>query len=320
MAPNPKPETQQQQETTPPTSSSSNTNNDNDDNLESMEDGLVKNQTTSSSSLPYATPAIELRISQCPRDAQHPITVLAKHTLKVGAEVGFAKWVEDITIAQQSSYPGYLGSEVIRPMNSGDREYISIFRYDTYEHLKSWMTSDLRDTLIHQVQEYLETPVLVTYHSLEHWFVPPSTIPIDNHNANDDDNDDAAAAAVAGPPPKYKMVVVVFLVIWFQVHFINPNTIGKITALSPLGQESLGTLLIVILTTYVFMPIATRLLAFWLFPTTGRRRDYTYLATLQEWISRILLPKGSSSSNAKNNKKNDKEKSSAMTIDKTTLY
>jgi antibiotic biosynthesis monooxygenase (ABM) superfamily enzyme len=295
MAPKPEAQQQQQQqqETTPTTSS-----------LESMEDGLVKQQTTSSSSLPDATPAIELRISQCPRDAQHPITVLAKHTLKVGAEAGFAKWVEAITTAQQSSYPGYLGSEVIRPMNSGDRDYISIFRYDTYEHLKAWMTSDVRDSLINQVQEYLETPVLVTYHSLEHWFVSPSTIPTNNTNNNENDNAGAAGGA-GGPPPQYKMVVVIFLVIWFQVHFINPNTVGKLKGLSPLGKESLGTLLITILTTYVFMPIVTRLLAFWLFPS-GREN---YCATLQELIPRILLPNGGAK-----NKKNDKEKSA---IDET---
>jgi antibiotic biosynthesis monooxygenase (ABM) superfamily enzyme len=290
----PKPETQEQQGTTPTTSSS--------DNLESMEDGLVTKQTSLSSSLPDATPAIEHRISQCPRDAQHPITVLAKLTLKVGAEGGFAKWVEDIANAQQSSFPGYLGSEVIRPMNCGDREYISIFRYDTYEHLKAWMTSDRRDSLIDQVQEHLETPVLVTYHSLEHWFVAPSTISIDQN-----ENDDNDAAAAAGPPPKYKMAVVVFLVIWFQVHFINPNTIGKITALSPLAKESLGTLLITILTTYVFMPIATRLFAFWLFPGRGN-----YCATLLELIPRILLP------GAK--KKNDKSAISDETARTTTAH
>jgi hypothetical protein len=70
--------------------------------------------------------------------------------------------------------------------------------------------------------------------------VAPSTIPIDNEN--DDDAVSARKAADAGPPPQHKMVVVVFLVIWFQVH---PNTIGKMTALSPLGQERLGTLLII---------------------------------------------------------------------------
>jgi antibiotic biosynthesis monooxygenase (ABM) superfamily enzyme len=229
-------------------------------------------------SLPNASTAIDYRLQRCPNDASHPITVLAKHRVREGAETDFEAWFKEITTFQSHNYTGYLGSEVIRPMNCEFKnEYISIFRYDTYENLSRWMHSKDREVRMEIVHKYLETPLLVTYHSLEHWFVHPA------------DADDDGPSVISkqqkrqGPPPNYKMVVVVFLVIWFQIHFILPVTIGKIGGLSPLGGEGIGTLLVVTLTTYVFMPVATRLLSFWLFP------EKSYVATLKELIPRPLL-------------------------------
>jgi antibiotic biosynthesis monooxygenase (ABM) superfamily enzyme len=166
-----------------------------------------------------------------------------------------------------------------------DRDYISIFRYDTYEHLKNWMQSELRAEFIERAKEFSETPVLVTYHSLEHWFVRNADKDMDDFSVASSDNNKAKG----GPPAKYKMVVVVFLVIWFQLHFVLPNTVGKIDALSPLAQESLGTLIITTLTTYVFMPISTRILAFWLFPGCD------YLSTLKELLPSFSKNKSSRS-------------------------
>jgi antibiotic biosynthesis monooxygenase (ABM) superfamily enzyme len=220
-------------------------------------------------------------LTQCPRDSCDPITVLAKHCLREGAEDLFSQWLVDI-IQAQSPYKGYLGSEVIRPLHcSHSREYISIFRYDTYENLKVWMSSNVRAEFVERAKEFSESPILITYHSLEHWFVRNSNVNTEDFSVGVASS--PAASSSGGPPPKYKMVVVVFLVIWFQVHYIGPNTVGRIDVLPPLAKESLGTLLITTLTTYVFMPICTRLLAFWLFPGTN------YLATLQELVPQSVL-------------------------------
>lgn len=278
-------------------------------NLSDLEEG--RRDVDKSNSLPDAPPALEQRISQCPNDAKHPISVLAKMRIKVGAEEGFGQWIRDITETQTKSYAGYLGSEVIRPMNCDhEREYIAIFRYDTYDHLKAWMTSATRRTYMERVQKYLEEPLLVTYHSLQHWFVRPSS----NEGNDEGDTDEAkkAASAQGGPPAPYKMVVVVFLVIWFQVHYIAPITVGKVDAFSPLAKEALGTLIIVILTTYIFMPIVTRLLAFWLFPGCN------YLETLKELVPKFLIEEKAAPTNEETEKQKDiTERTSRQNLDKT---
>jgi hypothetical protein len=134
--------------TTPSSSSTStnnnNSNNNNNNNSNNINNSNSNNNNKSSSTLllPDASPAIDHHLQQFPRDAHHPITVLAKHRLKAGSEADFFEWVDEITAFQSLYSPGFQGSEVIRPYTSygsttttttttaaaaGDNEYIFDF-------------------------------------------------------------------------------------------------------------------------------------------------------------------------------------------------
>ena len=51
-------------------------------------------------------------------------------------------------------------------MGGDSNEFVTIFRYDTYEHLQRWMDSQEHDLFLQRTREFTEDPVQVAYHSL----------------------------------------------------------------------------------------------------------------------------------------------------------
>lgn len=196
-----------------------------------------------------------------------PLTVFARHRITFGKQDMFLAWVAEIDSVQRSKYKGYLGCEIVRPTpcrtdddddnTKKSLEYVSIFRYENYELLQLWMDSEDRLQMLHKTCDFEDEPIVTSYHSLEYWFVPPETeqqLQVDQQKP-------------PAMPPRPKMAFVTFLVIWFQVMFVTPYTIGYIPNLPAWAAQGLGTLLIVVLTTYFFMPIATKYIFYWwLFP------------------------------------------------------
>jgi antibiotic biosynthesis monooxygenase (ABM) superfamily enzyme len=204
---------------------------------------------------------IERRRGEIPPEHQSnetgPLTVFARHMLNPGAESQFKAWVREITHLMQTQFPGFLGAEIVRPTcNCDSNEYVSIFRFDNYAHLQTWMDSKERQAMLEKTQTFEQEPLLTSYHSLEYWFVS---------------GEENAAAGPVKPPSREKMAFVTFLVIWLQAHYIPPN-IGKIPGIPSLLAEAMSIFIIVLLTTYVIMPIVTKyILRWWLFPDPNKR-------------------------------------------------
>ena len=196
-------------------------------------------------------------------DSHQPVTVLAKHHVRPDKLEVFQQWSREME-AKCSSFQGYIDTEIIRPTCiESDDEYVVIFRFDNYTHLQAWMNSTERKRMIDRISEFASSKSqCYSYHSLEHWFA-----------AADDDDDTAALTTTTtgksggGPPARYKMVFVVTGVIYAQTLFV-PNIMNQVAPkVDPDVKGFLVTLVIVTLSTYIFFPIVTRLLAFWLFPT-----------------------------------------------------
>lgn len=214
-----------------------------------MKETASKKRRSTVSTMSVSSSMHDLRLSgapTCPRKGA--LTVLARHKVLPGREADLEAWVRDI-VEVQKKYEGYLGAEVIRPTClQQSNEYVSIFRYDTYDNLQKWMNSKDRTDRIEKAREFEEGPIEISYHSLEYLFLP--------HEAQPN----------VKPPSRHKMAFVTFLVIWLQVHFI-PVNMNKIPKVPDLLLEALTTALIVVLTTYLVMPIVTKyILHWWLFP------------------------------------------------------
>jgi antibiotic biosynthesis monooxygenase (ABM) superfamily enzyme len=183
-----------------------------------------------------------IHCNSCPNETGQPLTVFAKHSIIPGKEKEFEAWVKKMTVIQKHA-PGYLSSELIRPAVD-EQEYVSIFRYDSYRNLQKWMASKERDEMIEKACAFSSKPLAISFHSLEYWFVSEQG---------------------RTPPARWKMTIITFLVIFSQLQFL-PEMVGLIPNLPMKLGEALTTAIVVILTTYVWFPILTRLFAFWLFP------------------------------------------------------
>ncbi len=174
-------------------------------------------------------------------NATGPLTVVVTWRVRKGREREFEAWRHEIADAALA-FPGHMGVNVIRPRDDG-QEYVVIFRFDTYDHLRTWQESEIRRELLKKVEPFLEKEP--TYHlesGLEYWFGPP------------------------GPasPPQWKMALVTAVGVWPASILIPWLLDPLIGGLPSVLQALLVAVGIVILLTWVIMPVLVRILKRWL--------------------------------------------------------
>lgn len=84
-------------------------------------------------------------------------------------------------------------NRTIRPRDHAHPEYVVILKFDRYDHLKTWLESDVRRDWIERLQPLIEKPETIqTLTGLETWFSLPNQL-------------------LKAPPPRYKMALVTWL-------------------------------------------------------------------------------------------------------------
>ncbi len=184
--------------------------------------------------------------SENQRREDPPATGVASRRIEPGREVEFEDWTSGI-LAAVKGFPGYLGSDVLRPNNSEDDEYRIIYRFDHTSNLKRWEESDERRRWLDRAEPLVREQRVQRLTGLETWFTLPST-------------------AGEPAPPRYKMALVTWLAVFPTVLLIF-TLFGPLLNLLPMVLRTmLFTLTMVSLMTYVMMPRMTRLFSFWLYP------------------------------------------------------
>jgi antibiotic biosynthesis monooxygenase (ABM) superfamily enzyme len=124
---------------------------------------------------------------------------------------------------------------------------VSIFRFDSYQHLKGWEESDERRRWLARLRtDMIECEAREqSMTGLEFWFT-------------------ATAVPCLGPP-RYKMVIVLVPVIFLMLNLLSPIFLALLHGLAPLLQSFIVIATQVILMTYLIMPLLTRVLSRWLF-------------------------------------------------------
>jgi antibiotic biosynthesis monooxygenase (ABM) superfamily enzyme len=88
------------------------------------------------------------------RGEDPPVTAVAFRRVKPGHEREFEEWVSGI-LAAANKFPGYLGSEVLRPSDPEDDEYRIISRFDHASNLHAWENSKERRHWLRQSRPLL---------------------------------------------------------------------------------------------------------------------------------------------------------------------
>jgi antibiotic biosynthesis monooxygenase (ABM) superfamily enzyme len=119
-----------------------------------------------------------------------------------------------------------------------ESEYVIVFRFDTDEHLKTWMNSDVRRDFLAKAEQFREEQP--TYHverGLEYWF----------------ETDGSQA------PPRWKMAIITVLGVW-PVSILVSNALAPlIGGLPPVLQALAVSVGIVCLLTWIVMPLLVKL-------------------------------------------------------------
>ncbi|MCA1729914.1 MAG: antibiotic biosynthesis monooxygenase [Actinobacteria bacterium] len=176
-----------------------------------------------------------------------PVTAVASRQVKPGSEQQFEEWVSGI-LAAANTFPGYLGSEVLRSNEHDDNEYKIVFRFDRASNLHAWENSEERHRWLRKSRPLLyEEEKVQVLTGLETWFTLPSK-------------------PGEPAPPRYKMAIVTWLAVFPVVTVIFSLFGNWLNLLPTLVRTLVFTTVMVTLMTYVIMPRMTRLFSFWLYP------------------------------------------------------
>jgi antibiotic biosynthesis monooxygenase (ABM) superfamily enzyme len=174
-------------------------------------------------------------------NAYGPLTVIVTWRVRKGREREFEAWRHEIADAALA-FPGHMEVNVIRT-SAGGQEYVVVFRFDTYEHLRTWQESDVRRKLLKRAEPFREKePSYRMQSGLEFWFAPPDT----------------------ASPPRWKMALVTVVGVWPASMLVPWLLNPLINKLPSVLQALLVAVGIVILLTWVIMPVLVNILKRWL--------------------------------------------------------
>jgi antibiotic biosynthesis monooxygenase (ABM) superfamily enzyme len=183
------------------------------------------------------------------RSADPLVTVAVSHQVNPQDEEEFLAWQDRLRLAE-STFPGFRGSELFRPVAGVQTDWTALYRYDSAADLDRWLVSDERKRLLAEGQKFADFKSRTIDNSFGSWF------------AFDDHGDEVP------PPSNFKTSVAV----WVGVY---PTVVLITLALSPLHMPFwlgllIGNLLSSFALSYLTMPFFVNpLLKHWLRPPSG---------------------------------------------------
>jgi antibiotic biosynthesis monooxygenase (ABM) superfamily enzyme len=178
------------------------------------------------------------------------VTVIGSHRVLPGCETAYLRWLDEVTEALQG-FPGYLGTITNQPRDPADNEYVSIFRFDSYQNLLDWERSDERQLWRDRVAPLVEQQARLRLLSgLEFWFPNPGQ-------------------GASEQPSQLKMSLVLIVVVFSMISLLFPITNWLLEPLHPGLRRFIAVAVQVFLMTYFIMPNITRWLRRWLFPKSS---------------------------------------------------
>ena len=129
--------------------------------------------------------------------ARHASAMVASTRVKPGHEREYRAWQDRID-AETARFPGFLGNEVFAPVPGLQDEWIVVVRFDSPEHLRGWLTSDVRKRLIDEAASLWDEARVERFSgAFPGWFGAGAT-----------------ESRGAGLPPDWKQAMIVLLALY----------------------------------------------------------------------------------------------------------
>jgi antibiotic biosynthesis monooxygenase (ABM) superfamily enzyme len=172
-----------------------------------------------------------------------PATAVITREVLPGREADYQEWSQRF-LAAVGRLPGYQGATLIG-------RHMLVLRFADKQSLRQWNDSQERKTLTAESDAF-SRHVYEEPSSLETWFAIPGMGAVD-------------------PPPRWKMALATTPAAYVLI-------LAILAVLSPISESwsraasnAVVTVVMVVLLTYVAMPIVTRLLRPWLYPAQTRQ-------------------------------------------------
>ena len=181
-------------------------------------------------------------------DSEHSpkeVTAVITRNINPGHEKDYDEWLRRYMILE-NKVPGYLGTTIIAPGGKTSSVRYIINRFSDKESMDAWKSSPEAIKLIQEANNF-STMHYTSVTGLETWFSVPDL-----------------KAIVA--PPRWKMAIVAFIGA-YCISSIARYILGLYIGLPPLLTNVLMNIILVIGLTYLMMPILSKLLRSWLYPT-----------------------------------------------------
>jgi antibiotic biosynthesis monooxygenase (ABM) superfamily enzyme len=191
------------------------------------------------------------------KPADQLVTVVATHRVAAHDVDEFLAWQEELRLAE-STFGGYRGTELFRPVEGVQDEWTAMYRYDNVADLEAWLSSDERKRLLEEGKKFQDFQQRTVDNSFGSWF------------AFDDKGKQV-------PPPSD---IKTSFAVWVGIY---PTAMMIMIALSPLHLPVwlgilMGNLCSSFILTFVSMPFyANRLLKRFLWPPADEPASRTNL-------------------------------------------
>jgi antibiotic biosynthesis monooxygenase (ABM) superfamily enzyme len=183
------------------------------------------------------------------RQSDSLVTVVVTHRVDPDSVDEFLSWQDRLRVAE-SSFPGFRGTELFRPVEGVQEEWTALYRYNTADDLDRWLLSDERQELLAEGDKFKDYQSRTIDNSFGNWFAFDSR------------------GAEAPPPSNFKSSIAV----WVGVY---PTVVLIALALWSLRLPMwlnlmIGNLLSSLALSYFVMPyFVNQLLKNWLRPPPG---------------------------------------------------
>ncbi|MFK4227052.1 antibiotic biosynthesis monooxygenase [Streptomyces sp. NPDC019890] len=197
------------------------------------------------------TPTQEVLAGGTP--AEDVVTAVISHDVLPGRERDFMRW-QDKVLKEQEKHPGFMGSELFKPVEGIQDRWVVAFRFDTREHLDGWLNSEAREKLLDEGRDSFRSyDVRKIGSAFGGWF---------RFGEGTDE----------GIPPNWKQAMSVVLALYPTVMILNLTVGDWFNDMGMPGYVALffGNVLSVSILTWLLMPLVNRAFAFWLLPSRAR--------------------------------------------------
>ncbi len=178
----------------------------------------------------------------------NPVTVVVTRHVRPGQAAEFERLTAGMRAAA-AAFPGHMGGFEIPPEAPGQDCWRTLFAFDTPAHLDAWTRSAERAEWLERIAPLTHSDgAMRVLSGLETWFALP-------------------VAQTKTPPPRWKMALVTWSGIFPLVTLASYTITPLFASWWPLPLALLAaTGMIVILMTWLVMPLLARLFAAWLYP------------------------------------------------------